>query len=557
MAELPSRPFPFLISIGAVSAPPTAGSSSGRKSGSSALSCPPHLNMDFEARYYRIDEGSFSGEASNGAPRGTPYVATVDLEGYLMERMLDEEERQAQLSPDMNRSDDDDFGPDPSPSTSLSTSVSPSLSSSPLHFSPTPSSRRPNRPRPRPKFPGYRVPPKGQVQIIIKNENATPVKVFLVPYDLEAMPRGTKTVVRQKGYLVPQGQGQEGGKKEGGTFQCAVQLQFCSPPAPITRSRRSKPCSDGTSLSPPSTSSSANPGKIYLHKSIRVVFHPTPVEAHRKLRTVTDFPFEAVPSLSSSTSPSPSPSTTPSRSPTPVAPSSAGGEGGAAGGRYAPYAGPDEAWMKARKARARREAGLLDDELGMGLSASMEAGNPLGSPPRSGSSFGALGVGAASARRRSSLLATGSGTGWTPLREALEVAEHEEDSRSPKFRSGLPVSTFRSALSPSRHRPSGGHLSETEEAAVEPLKFERIASPTFGGLGTSSASTSTMAGSSEPSGLSTSRPGSRTGTYGSLARTASSLGGKRAGGEEDGEVGTPKGEKREDEVWAWNGGGIR
>jgi hypothetical protein len=54
-----------------------------------------------------------------------------------------------------------------------------------------------------PKVPpggAYRVPQKGQLQVIIKNPNKTAVKLFLIPYDLEDMLPGTKTFVRQRSY---------------------------------------------------------------------------------------------------------------------------------------------------------------------------------------------------------------------------------------------------------------------------------------------------------------------------------------------------------------------
>ncbi|KAL8712025.1 MAG: hypothetical protein Q9220_003721 [cf. Caloplaca sp. 1 TL-2023] len=46
----------------------------------------------------------------------------------------------------------------------------------------------------------YRIPQRGQLQIIIKNPNKTAVKLFLVPYDLEGMESGTKTFIRQRCY---------------------------------------------------------------------------------------------------------------------------------------------------------------------------------------------------------------------------------------------------------------------------------------------------------------------------------------------------------------------
>ncbi|KAL8949778.1 MAG: hypothetical protein Q9222_004140 [Ikaeria aurantiellina] len=46
----------------------------------------------------------------------------------------------------------------------------------------------------------YRIPQRGQLQIVIKNPNKTAVKLFLIPYDLEGMETGTKTFIRQRCY---------------------------------------------------------------------------------------------------------------------------------------------------------------------------------------------------------------------------------------------------------------------------------------------------------------------------------------------------------------------
>lgn len=47
---------------------------------------------------------------------------------------------------------------------------------------------------------GYRVPPKGQVQLVIKNQLGTVMKVLLVPYDLKDMPPGTQAPLRRVWY---------------------------------------------------------------------------------------------------------------------------------------------------------------------------------------------------------------------------------------------------------------------------------------------------------------------------------------------------------------------
>lgn len=52
---------------------------------------------------------------------------------------------------------------------------------------------------------GYRIPRKGQIQLIISNLQKTAVKLFLVPYDLSDMDRNQKTVLRQKVYEITDG----------------------------------------------------------------------------------------------------------------------------------------------------------------------------------------------------------------------------------------------------------------------------------------------------------------------------------------------------------------
>mmetsp|Transcript_11571 Transcript_11571/g.16080 ORF Transcript_11571/g.16080 Transcript_11571/m.16080 type:complete len:320 (+) Transcript_11571:42-1001(+) len=45
---------------------------------------------------------------------------------------------------------------------------------------------------------GYQIPQKGTIQLTVINPSKTPMKTFLVKYDLEDMPPGTKTFLRQK-----------------------------------------------------------------------------------------------------------------------------------------------------------------------------------------------------------------------------------------------------------------------------------------------------------------------------------------------------------------------
>lgn len=70
------------------------------------------------------------------------------------------------------------------------------------------------------KFPGYRIPRKGQIQLIISNLQKTAVKLFLVPYDMSNLKPAQKTFIRQKVYV------QEGSGK---TLFQAVHFQVASP----------------------------------------------------------------------------------------------------------------------------------------------------------------------------------------------------------------------------------------------------------------------------------------------------------------------------------------
>ncbi|KAJ2963621.1 hypothetical protein NQZ79_g1404 [Umbelopsis isabellina] len=74
----------------------------------------------------------------------------------------------------------------------------------------------------------YRLPPKGQIQIVIKNPNKTAVKLFLIPYDLSDMPAETKTFLRQKSFGVPESnRGDDSKTSSKATLRYAIHLQAC------------------------------------------------------------------------------------------------------------------------------------------------------------------------------------------------------------------------------------------------------------------------------------------------------------------------------------------
>ncbi|KAG0147194.1 hypothetical protein CROQUDRAFT_91826 [Cronartium quercuum f. sp. fusiforme G11] len=360
MSQSPSKPLPFLCEIGVL------GHGNIR---SQSLRCPPHVKLGFDAYFYDNIDTKAGG---SGAP-GSPYVGTIDLEKHYMDLMLEEESAR--------RTEYDD-------GRTLLARTPPRISTNGKYSELYESRHAVSR------FPGYQIPPKGQLQIIIKNPNHTAVKLFLVPYDLSDMPPGTKKVMRQKSYLVspsiqpslpspssrqvPDRKGSVSEKKHE-TLKFAVQLQFCSPPLPERVSSKVKAATKELCSSPqspfnlerhtnmgndmsqsdlhpchyvsknavthphvlfinsphsltalsdvkksshvkapkPNAKKTSNAPTIYLHKSIRVIFNMTALDSTDKVRTTID-----------------------------------------QADQYVPYAGPSDAWLRAKKARARREAGL-------------------------------------------------------------------------------------------------------------------------------------------------------------------------------------------------------
>ena len=104
-------------------------------------------------------------------------------------------------------------------------------------------------------IPGYRIPPKGQLQFVVKNPNKTAVKLFLVPYDFTDMPKNTKTFLRQKSYTIDTPQQ---------LLRYAIHLQICR-----TEKKR-----------------------IYLYKSIRIVFSNRTADAREKFKVLCEGPNE-------------------------------------------------------------------------------------------------------------------------------------------------------------------------------------------------------------------------------------------------------------------------
>ncbi|KAG6040555.1 hypothetical protein E4U41_000191 [Claviceps citrina] len=254
MSTTPSKPFDFLAQIGVL----------GRGKCKSSLRCPAHVTLPFPAVYYSYSSTSHSRSASNDGP--SPYVGQIDLENGLPN--VDEEarlKRKAHGRYLMDRGsvdshDDDlrtrtrmpDLDPDPDPDQR-----------------PRPACRPKRRACPARAPPGgsYRIPEKGQVQIVIKNQNKTAVKLFLMPYDLTGMEPGTKTFVRQRSYSagpvidsVPNPSETDAQSRP--MLRYLVHLHICCP----------------------------SKGRFYLYKSIRVVFANRVPEGKERLRNETTWP---------------------------------------------------------------------------------------------------------------------------------------------------------------------------------------------------------------------------------------------------------------------------
>ncbi|KAL8859276.1 MAG: hypothetical protein Q9178_004214 [Gyalolechia marmorata] len=123
---------------------------------------------------------------------------------------------------------------------------------------------------------GYRIPQKGQLQIVIKNPNKTAVKLFLVPYELEDMPVGSKTFIRQRcfskdpvidglSFEPKSGSSMSFGStppKRKPTLRYLIHVNICSPSS----------------------------GRFYLYQHIRVVFANRVPDNKEQLQTETQTP---------------------------------------------------------------------------------------------------------------------------------------------------------------------------------------------------------------------------------------------------------------------------
>lgn len=253
MSTTPSKPLDFMAQIGVL----------GLGKCKASLRCPAHVTLPFSAVFYSYASTSHGRTKMEEGP--SPYVGQIDLENGLPNPEDDQRaKRKMQSRYPERRPEDTDMhleesmldGPEADPRTAA---------------------RHKRRSRSPKAPPGgrYRIPEKGQLQIIIKNQNKTAVKLFLVPYDLAGMEPGTKTFIRQRSYSSGAIIDNVPDLGDSGTAAAAaaaaadrpilrylVHLHICSPAR----------------------------GRFYIYKSIRVVFANRVPDGKERLRNEVTYP---------------------------------------------------------------------------------------------------------------------------------------------------------------------------------------------------------------------------------------------------------------------------
>jgi hypothetical protein len=253
MSTTPSRPLDFVAQIGVL----------GLGKCKSILRCPAHVTLPFPAVFYRYGNTTH-GRLRKSDDDPSPYVGQIDIENglpHVDEPSHDQKRRRTRMMHSHQNSGDVD-GTD--------SAVGAALSEHEIRRA-----QKQKRRSTSPKAPpggSYRIPEKGQLQIIIKNPNKTAVKLFLVPYDLAGMEPGTKTFIRQRSYSAgpiidtplsssPQTQMLDA-SKDRSILRYLIHLHICCP----------------------------SRGRFFLYKSIRVVFANRVPDGKEKLRNEIQLP---------------------------------------------------------------------------------------------------------------------------------------------------------------------------------------------------------------------------------------------------------------------------
>lgn len=236
MSTTPSKPLDFQAEIGVL----------GLGKCKQSLRCPAHVTVPFSAVFYSYASTTHGRTISEDGP--SPYVGQIDLENGLSNP---EDEHRARRKMQTRY-------PERTPLDHNDMDMEASLADgSELEARTSGSRRRRSRSPKAPPGGSYRIPEKGMLQIIIKNQNKTAVKLFLVRYDLAGMEPGTKTFVRQRSYSDP-----EDASSTRPILRYLIQLHICCPAK----------------------------GRHYLYKSIRVVFANRVPDGKEKLRNEVTYP---------------------------------------------------------------------------------------------------------------------------------------------------------------------------------------------------------------------------------------------------------------------------
>ncbi|KAK3323522.1 hypothetical protein B0T19DRAFT_359566 [Cercophora scortea] len=241
MSTTPSKPLDFMAQIGVLG----LGFNCKPK-----LRCPSHVTIPFSAVFYSYASTSYGRSKMEDGP--SPYVGQIDLENGLSNP--DEgarHRRKLQARNPERQTVEEEYAADVSDGEARKAVKLKRRSRSPK----APLGGR------------YRIPEKGQLQIIIKNQNKTAVKLFLVPYDLAGMEPGTKTFIRQRCYSagpiiadIPKTNEPDGADRP--ILRYLLHLHICCP----------------------------SKSRYYLYKSIRVVFANRVPDGKEKLRNEITYP---------------------------------------------------------------------------------------------------------------------------------------------------------------------------------------------------------------------------------------------------------------------------
>lgn len=244
MSTTPSKPLDFVAQIGVL----------GLGKCKPNLRCPAHVTIPFPAVFYSY-ETTTHGRATRVEDGPSPYVGQIDLENNIPnpDEIIDAKRKRIAARLARSQAEDLDILDQHVPHKPTEGEVRRAEKQK----------RRSTSPR-APPGGSYRIPEKGQLQIVIKNPNKTAVKLFLVPYDLAGMEPGTKTFIRQRSYsagsivdgpISPQ-------VPDRPTLRYLVHLHICSP----------------------------SRGRFYLYKSIRLVFANRVPDGKEKLRNEISLP---------------------------------------------------------------------------------------------------------------------------------------------------------------------------------------------------------------------------------------------------------------------------